>query len=88
MELVSVDLSHNAIERITDCDQLKLLPKLAHLDLKVNKITDKENIVAFVAGLQQIVSIHLNNNPCIRLISNLKKQLVIANATLFYLDER
>jgi len=35
-ELMTLDLSHNKIQNITDCDQLKTLPKLAHLDLKSN----------------------------------------------------
>ena len=36
LELGTVDLSHNEIQAISDCEQLKLLPKLAHLDLKAN----------------------------------------------------
>jgi len=48
---MTLDLSHNHIENITDCDQLKMLPKLAHLDLKANKINDKDNIVPFVQSL-------------------------------------
>ena len=67
---------------------MHLLPKLAHLDLKSNRISDKENIVPFVKGLQAIVSIYLLNNPCVRLISGLRKELVLASPTLYYLDDR
>lgn len=88
LELMTVDLSHNEIENITDCDQLKELPKLAHLDLKANKINDKENIVPFVASLPSIVSIYLLSNPCVRLISGLRKQLVLHSPTLYFLDDR
>ena len=65
-----------------------MLPKLAHLDLKSNRISDKENIVPFVQGLQAIVSIYLLNNPCVRLISGLRRELVLASPTLYYLDDR
>jgi len=44
--------------------------------------------VPFVAGLPQIVSLYLLNNPCVRLISGLRRQLVLASPTLFYLDDR
>lgn len=73
---------------MTDCEQLKILPKLAHLDLKSNCITDKDNIVPFVADLPQITSLYLLNNPCVRLLSNLRRQLVLASDTLYYLDDR
>ena len=88
LELGTVDLSHNEIQAITDCEQLKLLPKLAHLDLKANQISDKENIVPFVAALPEIVAIYLLQNPCVRLLSNLRRQLVLASETLYYLDDR
>ena len=88
LELGTVDLSHNLIENITDCQQLQELPKLAHLDLKNNQINDKDEIVPFVAGLKEIVSIYLLNNPCIRLLSGLRRQLVLASDTLYYLDDR
>lgn len=88
LELSTLDLSHNKIKSILDCDQIKLLPKLAHLDLKANEIDDKENIVPFVAALPAIVSLHLLNNPCIRLISGLKRQLIVASPTLYWFDDR
>ena len=88
LELGTVDLSHNEIENITDCDQLKELPKLAHLDLKANKIGDKDEIVPFVAALPEIISIYLLQNPCLRMISNLRRQLTLASPTLYYLDDR
>ena len=88
MELQTVDLSNNKIENIIDCEQLQWLPKLAHLDLKANRINDKDNIVPFVTGLRSIVSIYLLNNPCVRLISGLRRQLTVAVPTLFYLDDR
>lgn len=67
---------------------MKTLPKLAHLDLKNNLIDDKDNIVPFVAALPEIVSLYLLNNPCVRLISGMRRQLVIASSTLYYLDDR
>ena len=88
LELGTVDLSHNEIQNISDCQQLQELPKLAHLDLKSNQINDKDNIVPFVAGLREIVSIYLLNNPCVRLLSGLRRQLVLASETLYYLDDR
>jgi len=88
MELSTLDLSNNIIENITDCEQLQWLPKLAHLDLKSNRIQDKENIVPFVSGLKAIVSIYLLNNPAVRLISGLRRQLTVASETLYYLDDR
>ena len=88
VELGTVDLSHNEIQSITDCEQLKELPKLAHLDLKANQINDKDNIVPFVGALPEIVSIYLIQNPCVRLISGLRRQLVLASETLYYLDDR
>ena len=88
LELGTLDLSHNEIQAISDCEQLKELPKLAHLDLKSNNINDRENIVPFVAALQDITSIYLLNNPCIRLISGLRRQLVLASETLWFLDDR
>ena len=42
----------------------------------------------FVASLPQIVSIYLLQNPCVRLISGLRRQLVLASSTLYYLDDR
>ncbi len=42
----------------------------------------------FVAGLPSIIAIYLLNNPCIRLISGLRRQLVLACKTLYYLDDR
>ena len=42
----------------------------------------------FMQGLQEIVSIYLLNNPCVRLISGLRRQLVLACPTLYYLDDR
>ena len=36
MELQTLDLSHNLITSVADCEQLRELPKLAHLDLKNN----------------------------------------------------
>lgn len=88
LELTSVDLSHNEIQAMTDCEQLKLLPQLAHLDLKSNQITDYDNIVPFVAAMPAITSLYLLNNPCVRLISGLRRQLVLASETLYYLDDR
>lgn len=73
MELNTLDLSHNEISSITDCDILTTLPQLHHLDLKSNKITDGDNIVPFVAQLPEIISIYFGQNPCVRMISNLRK---------------
>ena len=87
-ELMTVDLSHNKIKAITDCESLQQLPKLSHLDLKSNQIQDKDNIVPFVTGLSQIISLYLMNNPCVRLISQLRRQLVLASKTLYYFDDR
>lgn len=42
----------------------------------------------FVSGLPQIVSLYLLNNPCIRLVSGLRRALIIACPTLYYLDDR
>lgn len=42
----------------------------------------------FVGSLVSIVSIYLINNPCVRLISGLRRQLVLASSTLYYLDDR
>lgn len=64
------------------------LPKLAHLDLKANQINDKDNIVPFVSELKEIVSIYLLNNPCVRLISGLRRALTLACPTLYFLDDR
>ena len=41
-----------------------------------------------MAGLPQIVSLYMLHNPCVRLISGLRKQLILACPTLFYLDDR
>jgi len=73
---------------MADCEQLKMLPKLAHLDLKSNMINDTDNIVPFVAALPEITSLYLLNNPCIRLISGLRRQLVLVSETLYFLDDR
>lgn len=51
-------------------------------------INDKENIVPFVVALREIVSLYLLNNPCVRLISGLRKQLVLASSSLYFLDDR
>ena len=42
----------------------------------------------FVAALPEIVSLYLLNNPCVRLISGLRRQLVLASRTLYFLDDR
>jgi len=44
--------------------------------------------VPFVSGLRQICSLYLLNNPCIRLISGLRRDLVLHSPTLHYLDDR
>ena len=42
----------------------------------------------FVGRLQAIVSLNMVGNPCIRLLNALRRQLVLASPTLFYLDDR
>ena len=88
LELNSVDLSYNRIASLEDREQLTQLPKLSHLDLRGNLIDDRDSVVPFVTRLPNICSLYLKNNPCIRLISNLRKQLIIASPTLYYFDDR
>ena len=88
LELMTLDLSHNKIRNISDCEQLKELPKLNHLDLKSNLIEDKDNIVPFVGDLPAVIALYLTNNPCNRMIKQLRRQLVLACKTLYYLDDR
>ena len=41
-----------------------------------------------MASLPAIVSLYLMNNPCVRLIGGLRRQLIIASPTLYYFDDR
>ena len=73
MELQTLDLSHNLITSVADCEQLRELPKLAHLDLKNNQIDDTDNVVPFIGSLPAIVTINMLNNPCRRMLAGLRR---------------
>jgi len=50
-QLQNLDLSGNVIESIDDCEELKELPSLSHLDMKNNQIDDRDKIVPFLAEI-------------------------------------
>lgn len=86
--LQNLDLSGNAIEYIDDCEELKHLPSLSHLDMKNNHIDDREKIVPFFAHIQTLKALYLKGNPCQRHMSMYRKNLTANLKNLNYLDDR
>ena len=86
--LKTLDISHNFIAKITDCEELKVLPSLTSLDMRDNHIADKDELVPFFAEMKFILALYLKGNPAMRLISNYRRQLTGCIPTLYYLDER
>lgn len=46
-ELQTLEISHNLIQSTADCTELVELPSLKHLDMKNNKLENKDEIVPF-----------------------------------------
>ena len=87
-QLMTLNLSFNKIRNIVDCEQLKELPKLNHLDLRSNFIEDADNVVPFVGDLPAVHTLFLNNNPCLNMIRHSRRKLIVANKTLFILNDK
>ena len=57
--LVRLDLSFNNISRVEGLDEVK---NLAYLDLKGNKIADIQNVLAALAELKELKTLHLKDS--------------------------
>lgn len=86
--LQNLDLSANAIEFLDNCEELKALPSLSHLDLKGNQIDDRDKIVPFFSQIQTLRALYLKGNPCQRHMSMYRKNLTAHLKNLNYLDDR
>jgi len=88
VNLKTLDVSHNFIVDIQDCEQVIELPSLTNFDLRENQIDTHNEIVPFFTRMQQVTCLYLAGNPCIRLISNYRRQLTVKMPNLYYLDEK
>jgi len=78
VELQTLQLNHNNISSTADCEELKELPSLSQLELKNNKLEDKDEIVPFFSQLKGLHALYLQNNPAIRVVTQYRKTLVAA----------
>lgn len=83
-----LDLSHNYILDINDCDQVIELPALTCLDLRSNHIETPNAVVPFFSRLPGLNCLYMSKNPCVRKISMYRKNMTMAMPNLYYLDER
>lgn len=86
--LKNIDLSHNLIRSILNCEHLKTLPALTSLDLRENLIEDHDEVIPFFKEMPELIALYLKGCPAARKISNYRKNMTIAIPALAYLDER
>jgi hypothetical protein len=73
---------------VADCVELLELKSLTTLELKNNRLEDKDAIVPFFSQLKTLCSLYLQNNPCMRTISMYRKRMVALLPDLHQLDDR
>ena len=88
VSLKNLDISHNNIPAITNCQQLKELPALTSLDMRSNLMEDHEEFIPFFKEMPDLIALYLKGNPAVRKISNYRKNFTINIPALGYLDER
>ena len=86
--LCNLDISHNHIKDINDCEQVIHLPALRSFDLRSNQIEASGDIVTFFTQMTQLHCLYLKGNPACRMVSGYRKILTVNMPNLYYLDER
>lgn len=87
-ELQTLEISHNLIQTTANCQELVELPSLRHLDMKNNKLEDKNEILPFFTQLKELTILYLQNNPAVRQVSQYRKTLTAELPNLSQLDDR
>lgn len=88
VSLKTLDVSHNLIVDIADCEQVVELPALTNLDLRDNQIDTHKEIPSFFAQMDRLTCLYLAGNPCVRLVSQYRRTMTVCMKSLYYLDEK
>ena len=86
--LKNLDLSHNRITNVADCEGLKESSSLTSIDLSHNLIEYSEDILPFFFTLQNILVLYMKANPCVRKIKNYRREFISGLKNLVYFDDR
>lgn len=86
--LKTLDVSHNLIVDINDCEQVIELPALTNLDIRDNQIDNHRDIVPFFTRMEKLTCLYLAGNPCVRNISHYRRSMTTCMAGLYYLDDK
>ena len=88
VSLKNLDVSSNQIKHTEDLDDLLELPNLVNLDLKKNQIDDHANVLSFFGKMRQLTALYLQGNPCVRFISQYRKNMTVTLPNLTYLEDK
>jgi len=87
-KLQTLDIAHNVITEVAGIEAIAGCPSLQSLDLSHNYIEETDETVRFFTTQQNIMSLYLKGNPCVRKISLYRKRLTAGMKNLSYLDDR
>ena len=87
-KLQTIELSHNNITSLEDCEGLLDLPEITSISLRNNQIEGPNTIISFFEKLPKLLLLYFKPNPCVRHIPLYRKNLIMAMPALQYLDER
>ena len=86
--VTTIHMKNNHLKEPSDIAQLLCYKSLSVLDLSNNRFEDGEAILCILEKMENLKSLYLSGNPCVRSISNYRRTVISRCKKLMHLDDR